>query len=84
MTYTLPPCAAGLSATFINSDIGAATLIRIDPTAGDKIVFEGLLMADGEYIEGPAAAGASIKVIAIDATRWLAYDQIGDWDQQTP
>lgn len=69
-TITLPTAAAGLDFTVLN--VSGTT--HVDPGSGDQILR--LTNAAGDKIT-TASAGATIRLIAADATNWFA---IGDVD----
>ncbi|KKN45014.1 hypothetical protein LCGC14_0687260 [marine sediment metagenome] len=73
--HTLPTATEGLSFTFVCQDVDG---IRITAATGDTIRV-------GDYVSVAAGAirsvrvGASIELVAINATEWVAVDTVGAW-----
>lgn len=75
--YTLPGAAAGLECCFY--DI-AGGVITVDPTdAADTIYLNGTALTAGNAIDSPGAAGDSICLMSLDATRWITINRVGTW-----
>lgn len=79
-TYSLPDAAAGLEYTFV---VMAAQQLRIDPKAGDKIIYAAVALDNGEYLWADAV-GESIHVLAVDGVNWIVTQSVGTWTQETP
>ena len=78
--WVLPDAAAGLHYTFV---VMAAQEMRVTPAAGDKICVAGVCGDAAEYWSADAV-GASITIVAVDATNWVATSYTGTWTQATP
>ncbi len=78
--WVLPDAAAGLHYTFI---VMAAQEMQVTPAAGDKICVAGVCGDAAEYWSADAV-GASITIVAVDATNWVATSYTGTWTQDTP
>jgi len=75
--FNLPTCAAGLTYTFIDNSATAADDLWITAAAGDKI--NGGTAAKS-FVNTGDVVGASVIVIGIDDTNWIAIPgAIGTW-----
>lgn len=72
-TINLPAAAAGMRVTFYCT---VAQNIVINPDNADQIL--GLTNAVGDSITGNTV-GASVRLVAIDATNWAATSTVGTW-----
>lgn len=78
--WVLPAAAPGLEFTFV---VMAAQELRVTPAAGDAINIAGSQGDAAEYWTANAV-GASLTLIAVDDTNWVAKCYTGTWTQQTP
>jgi hypothetical protein len=78
--HTLPAAAVGLTYTFI---VMAAQELRVTPAAGNVINIAGVAGDAAEYWTANAV-GASLTLVAVDTTNWIATSYTGTWTQQTP
>ena len=80
MNYqTLPDAAAGLIFTFICNH---ADGIRIVAAAGDTMRLNGSVSVAAGYVES-TIVGSAVKLVAIDATEWIATSVNGTWNVET-
>lgn len=74
VTFNLPSAAAGITYTFATSE---ALRINVVAASGDQIVHSGQTADDS--IRSGNAEGASITLVAIDATSWVVTAAMGSW-----
>jgi len=79
-TTTLPTASAGVTSRF---SVVAAFEVRIDPAAGDHLIYSGGAMADGEYLTS-TTVGSSLRVTALSSGDWLVEAEQGTWAEETP
>lgn len=72
---TLPSAAAGMSFEFVVQD---ADGMRIVAAAGDTIRVAGSVSAAAGYIQN-ATVGSAIRLLAVNATEWIAVNYVGTW-----
>jgi len=72
---TLPTARAGLEFTFICDD---ANGLRITAAASDTISHAATTSAAAGYIAN-AAAGSFVRLVAIDAVKWVVIGSAGTW-----
>lgn len=77
--YTLPPAVAGLTYTFIVQDVDG---IRITAAAGDTIRIGAGVTVAASYVYS-VVVGSIIKLVAINATEWIAIETVGSWFEPT-
>jgi hypothetical protein len=75
VTWNLPTAAAGLTATFINNDTDG---LKVYAAAGDYIRNASNLSAAAGYFKS-TEVGASMTIVAIDATYWVVTAMTGTW-----
>jgi hypothetical protein len=75
VNFNLPSAAAGLEYTFIVQD---ADGIQVTAASGDTIRVAGSVSASGGTAEA-TTIGNVLKLIAINATEWVAISVIGTW-----
>lgn len=73
--HTLPSAEAGIQFTFIVQD---ADGIRVVANTGDTINLNGTVSGSAGYTES-TAIGASVTLVAINATEWVATSIVGSW-----
>lgn len=73
---TLPAAAAGLTFKFINLD---AQGLIISPAGGDAIAFHAVTTATLATTQ----LYASLTLVAVDSTNWIATSIVGDWVTDT-
>ena len=73
--HTLPTASAGLQYTFVVQD---ANGIRITASTGDTIALNDSVSSAAGYIESTDIS-ASVTLLAINATEWIAVSVRGDW-----
>lgn len=71
----LPTASSGLTYNFVVQD---ADGIRITANTADTVRIGADVSAAAGYISS-TEVGASISVVAINATEWIAYDVVGTW-----
>lgn len=74
-TLTLPPAGGGLSFRGVQSGTGA---LRIQAAAGDVIQCGTVTSTAGGYIQS-SSVGATVEIVAIDDTNWIAVALSGTW-----
>ncbi len=57
--------------------------MRIDPQAGDHLIYSGGAMGDGEYLSS-STVGSSLTVTALSGDNWLVTREMGTWTEETP
>ena len=67
ITMTLPAADEGLNYTFIQQ--GTGTLVNLAPNSTDYFLYSTANASD--HIQGPATAGASVRIFASDDTVWF-------------
>lgn len=75
VSYVLPSAVLGLTLTFIVTD---ADGIRLTAVSGDEIRLGTTLTSTNRRAES-TELGASITIVAINATTWVATNYIGIW-----
>jgi hypothetical protein len=73
--FVLPTAVAGLDFSFMVQD---ADGIRVTAAAGDTIQVGSALSAVAGKIES-TATGSSVRLIALNATEWMAVSAVGTW-----
>lgn len=73
--FNLPPAVANLMYTFIVQDSDG---LRIIANTGDTIRIGSTVSKLAGYVEN-LTIGNMIKLVAINATEWIAEYQIGTW-----
>jgi hypothetical protein len=75
IVFNLPTAVAGLEYTFIVQD---ADGIQINASTGDTIRIANSVSATAGLIES-ATIGNSVRIVAINATQWIATSVVGTW-----
>ena len=70
---TLPSAVANMEYTFVVQD---ANGIQVNANTGDTIRIAGSVSASAGFIAA-AAVGASVTIVAINATEWVATSLMG-------
>ena len=75
LIFNLPTAVAGLTYTFI---VQAAYNLRVLASAGDTVRLAATVSAAAGYCEA-ATVGNVVKLVAINATEWIAVSIVGSW-----
>ena len=73
--HTLPTAVAGLTFQFVVQDSDG---MRIAANTGDTIRVAGSASGSAGYIQN-ATIGSAIRLVAINATEWIAASYVGTW-----